>query len=67
VSRLPLPDPNLPYPTEPEPTTYGRHVRHVLYRALVSLRDDAQPDAAGDPGARLIDLLDQRIRELEDS
>jgi hypothetical protein len=67
VSSLPLPDPNLPYPAD-QPRTHrsSRDDVYVAYWTLVRLRDDAQLDAAGDPGARLIDLLDQRIRELED-
>ncbi len=41
-------------------------IRRALLDELRRLRDRAEPDAAGDPGARLRDLLDRRITELED-
>lgn len=55
----------LPYPPD-EPRTHrsSRDDAYVAYWTLVRLRDDARPDAAGDPGARLRDLLDRRIADL---
>lgn len=44
--------------------SYQAHADYVLYWSLISLRDEAQPNAAGDPGARLRDALDARIAEL---